>query len=290
MINNTNQINKQQLDELKTLAELCNNKDGSVPNLYTHILSQNRAIPASLLYYDQQQLIGFLNVYFFYEDAVEISLLVHPSYRKKGIAKQLLNAIIPLIEFQNYSKLIFSTPAGVNNKWLLACGYSYLHREYYMERDDLTPILDHNSQLTFRAATPEDIPELCLLDKQCFPKKHGDLPMRFEHLLDDRTYEVYLAFHEKILIGKAHIRWQEHGATLSDIAISPQQQGKGYGSSLIAHCINHALSEGKPLLNLDVETHNKRALNLYTRLGFAVQNACDFWSIDLEHLKQNIHA
>lgn len=285
MIKNTNQLNAQQERELIKLAELCKKKDSSIPNLYTHILIQHRAFPASLLYYEQDELIGFLSAYFFYDDAVEISLVVHPSFRKKGIAKTLIRTILPLIQLQNYFKLIFSTPAGVNNKLLSAYNYSYLHSEYYMERDNLNPVIEYQPSLTFRTATPADIPYLCTLDELCFPKKQGDLLARFEHILDNREYELILAFDHNHLIGKAHLRWQPQGATLSDIAVAPNKQGKGYGTALIAHCINHALSEGKPLLNLDVETHNKRALNLYTRLGFSTQNACDFWSIDLERLR-----
>jgi GNAT superfamily N-acetyltransferase len=290
MINNTNQINEQQLDDLKQLAEQCKQKDGSTPNLYTHILSQHRAFPASLLYYEHQVLIGFLSVYFFYDDAVEISLLVHPLHRKQGIAKQLLQSILPLVHFHNFMKLIFSTPTHLNNKWLLSSGYVYSHSEYYMERTELTPILEHNRSLTFRSATENDLSLLCALDEECFPQKHGDLPNRFEHILNSREYELVLAFHNDVLIGKAHIRWGIEGATLSDIAITPLQQGKGFGTALIAHCINYALSEGKPALNLDVETHNKRALNLYTRLGFVVHNACDYWSIDIARLHHLILA
>lgn len=288
MIHNTNQLNEQQLNDLLQLAKQCKVHDGTTPNLYTHILTQHRAFPASLFYYDQDKLLGFLSAFFFYDDAVEISLLIHPKHRKQGIAKQLLQTILPLVQFHHYDKLIFSTPSGVNNKWLLAHDYTYLHSEYYMEREELTPILEHSrSALTFRRATIDDMNDLCILDELCFPKKHGDPQDRFEHLLDNREYELILAFAHDMLVGKAHIRWQEEGATLSDIAITPLQQGQGLGTSLIAHCINHALSEGKPLLNLDVETHNKRALNLYTRLGFAVHNACDYWSIKtatLEHL------
>ena len=285
---NTNQINKQQLDELQQLSDDCKKKDGSIPNLYTHILTQHRAFPASFLYYQQNKLIGFLSAYFFYDDAVEVSLLVHPAYRQQGIAKQLLHAIIPLLQSHNYFKLIFSTPTGLNDQWLSSCGYIYLHNEYYMERSDLSPILAHNRSLSFRPAIADDIPILCSIDDLCFPKKHLDLPERFAMLLHNRDYQIIIAFYNNIPMGKAHIRWQETGASLSDIAIHPQQQGKGYGTALIAHCINHALSEGKPLLNLDVETHNQRALNLYTRLGFSVQNACDFWSINIEKLSQRI--
>ena len=286
MIHNTNQLTEQQLNDLKQLGALCKKKDGSTPNLYSHILAQPRAFPASLLYYQQDLLLAFLSVYFFYDDAVEVALMVNPKQRKKGIAKELLQAIFPLIQFQNYFKLIFSTPSNLNNKFLLNQGYSYSHSEYYMERDDLSPILEYQHHLSFRVASYEDMDILCALDQLCFPQKHGNLLDRFNHLLDNREYKILLAFQDQQIIGKVHLRWEEKGATLSDIAVKPEYQGKGYGTTLIAHSINHALEEGKPLLNLDVETHNERALDLYTRLGFAVQNACDFWSIDIERLKQ----
>lgn len=286
---NTNQLNKQQLQDLQHLANLCRAQNGSVPNLYTHILTQNRTFPASLLYYHNNELIGFLSVYFFYDDGVEISILVHPKHRRQGIAKKLMVSIIPLIQSQHYFKLIFSMPSNLNNTWLSTRGYTYLHSEYYMERNDLAPVLDCNRSLTFRLASSKDIPLLCSIDDLCFPKKHGDLLERFMILMGNRDYQIMVASHNNSAIGKAHIRWQDKGASLSDIAIHPQFQGKGFGSALIAHCINYALSEGKPLLNLDVETHNQKALNLYTQLGFAVQNACDYWSTDIEtfrHLVQ----
>jgi ribosomal protein S18 acetylase RimI-like enzyme len=280
MIKNTNQMNEQQLDELKQLAEQCKQQEGSTPNLYTYILSQQRAFPASFLYYKQQALVGFISAYFFYDDAVELSLLVHPLYRKQGIAKQLLQSILPLVQLHHYARLIFSAPTNLNHSVFLSYGYAYSHSEYYMERSDLTPILDSSRNLTFTKATIKDIDTLCALDDLCFPEQHGDLLKRFEHILDNRKYELFVAYLHNTPIGKAHIRWESKGATLSDIAITPQQQGKGYGTALIAHCINQALSEGKPAINLDVETHNKRALDLYTRLGFTVHNACDYWTIN----------
>ena len=100
--------------------------------------------------------------------------------------------------------------------------------------------------------------------------------------MHSREYKIILAFKNNQLIGKAHLRWEKKSTTLSDIAIIPAHQGNGYGTALIAHCINHSLSEGTTLINLDVETHNLKALNLYTRLGFMIQNACDYWSIDAD--------
>jgi len=161
-----------------------------------------------------------------------------------------------------------------------------LHSEYYMERDDLNPLLDCNQTLTFREASIQDITVLCAIDDACFPKTQGKSTERFQQIFDDRNYQVFMAYQNNQPIGKAHLRWENQGVTLSDIAVLPKLQGKGFGSALISHCINYALSEGKPNVNLDVETHNQRALNLYTRLGFHVQNACDYWSIELNKLQE----
>lgn len=286
MLSNTNQLTEDQLNDLEQLKAACKKIDGSIPNLYTHLLIQKRNFPTILLDYEDQKLIGFVSVYFFYEDAVEVALLVHPSFRHQGIAKKLLHNILPLVKEHSFFKLIFSCPSHVNNNWLPDLGCTYMHSEYYMERNDLTPLLNYKKDLTFHTATIKDIPLLCVLDEACFFKTQAELIPRFQHILSDRSYQIVLAFEDNHLIGKAHLRWQKHGATLSDIAVLPIRQGKGLGTALIAHCINFALSEGKPHLNLDVETHNQKALSLYTRLGFLTQNACDYWEISFSQLEK----
>lgn len=284
MITNTNQLTETQLQELHELQVACRKADGSTPNLYTHILNQARMFPASLLYYEQGQLKGFLSVYFFYDDAVEISILVHPQARRRGIATELVRSILPLIQSQNYHKLIFSNPGHINSSWLKTKGFAYLHSENYMERDDLKPLLEFNQTLQYRSATYEDLYFLGALDEMCFPSKSGESMNRIHTLIEDRNYEIIIALQDATPIGKAHLRWLPQGATFSDIAILPDKQGKGLGTALIAYCINYALSEGKPHLNLDVETQNQRALSLYTRLGFLSQNTCDYWTIDIGQL------
>ncbi len=287
MLTTSNQLNEQQLNHLQSLVDACKKADGSAPNVYPYLLEQLRALPANVLYYEKEKMIGFLSVYFFYEDAVEVAILVHPDFRRKGIAKQLLTTIKPLLEVNHIEKLIFTNPAQKNSTWLETQGFSYQHSEYHMLRNDLNPILESRADLSFRTAQELDIPELCALDEGCFPRKQSELPERFHNLLNDRNYKIILAEINGKIIGKAHLRWEDNGATLSDIAISPQNQGKGYGSALIAQCINLALSDGKPEISLDVETHNTKALDLYKKLGFYTENACDYWKIPFGHL---VHA
>lgn len=288
MFKSTNQLSDAQLKDLEALRLLCKKIDGSTPNLYVHILSKPRALPASILCYEQNQLVGFISAFFFYDDAVEVALLVAPYARRRGIARQLLGYIIPLVKAHGINKLIFSSPSHRNNLWFVPLCLRSMHTEYYMERTDLNPILEYNKSLVMRQASKKDIPVLGAIDEVCFPKKTNDFTGRFQHLFDDRNYQIFLGYLDNHPIGKAHMRWDKDGVTLSDIAILPDLQGKGYGTAIIAHCINIALSEGKSQVNLDVETHNERALHLYTRLGFFVQNACDYWSIKVDDLLKKI--
>ncbi|KTD22483.1 GNAT family N-acetyltransferase [Legionella israelensis] len=281
MLTHTNQLNNAQLRDLNHLLAQCRLKDGSTPNVYPHILIQQRPFFVNGLYYQDAELIGFISVFFFYEDCCEVSLLVDPAQRRKGLGRQLLQSVLPILQAQPIKTLIFSSPHQTNEEWLMARGFEYQLSEYHMERRSLQPVLVPQRLLSFKNASPQDISALCLVDKACFPKDPAKMLARFHSLFNDRDYQLILAYLDNEPIGKAHIRWQAKGATFSDIGILPPLQGQGFGTGLIAHCINLALAEGKPNLDLDVEIKNTKALKLYTRLGFKTQNACDYWQLPL---------
>lgn len=289
MFTSYTQLSPQQITDLKALHLRCQKELGSAPNIYAHILSQLRMLPACTLYYNKHQLLGFISVFFFYDDAVEISLLVDASMRRQGLATELLRSILPLIKGYHYKKLFFSSPHQINDSWLKSMGFTYMHCEYYMVRDALNPILESQKVLTYKTAALEDLPILAQLDEQCFHKNPSNSQERYYNLIGNNQYKIFLALKDNKPIGKAHIRWEGHGASLSDIAVTPQLQGQGYGTALIAYCVNFVLGEGKKSLNLDVETHNEKALKLYTQLGFVINNACDYWSIGLDELDAAIN-
>jgi len=281
-----NQLNQEQLHAVNQLASLCREVDRSIPPLYPHILEQKRLNDSNVLYFQDGTLLGFLSVYFFYADACEVSVLVEPSHRRQGIAKQLLQTVMPLLIAKQMNTLIFSTPEAVNDGWLSELGFKYHHSEYQMQRQSYEPILITKQTLIVRKATEKDIPALCHIDEHCFPEEDEDMPARFNILLNENNYTILLASHQGKGVAKAHIRWQADGsAILSDIAVLPKHQRQGLGSELLSYCINHALSLGTTKLILDVETTNENALNLYTRHGFKTINATDFWSIPTENMR-----
>lgn len=65
------------------------------------------------------------------------------------------------------------------------------------------------------------------------------------------------------------------GAAVVDFA-----RGKGVGTMLFEALINYARAQNYPTITLDVIDTNKRALQLYERLGFAIKKRSKLWPIN----------
>ena len=89
MIQATNTLNDHQLLEAKSLIAICQNDDGTFRDPYlSNMLNFDPYMPAFFLYYEKGELIGILTVYADDPD-VDVAILVHPNYRRQGIARAL---------------------------------------------------------------------------------------------------------------------------------------------------------------------------------------------------------
>ncbi|WP_131782100.1 GNAT family N-acetyltransferase [Legionella gresilensis] len=284
MLKRNSQLSTTQLDHVSKLAALCAIQDGGLPTLYHDILIKKRETESNVLLYENDKLIGFLALYFFYEHACEASLLIDPAHRNQGIATKLFTQIMSLLKQKNMNDVIISFPASAILPWLEVSGFNYHHSEYYMMRHSEESLLISKPRLSIRKATLADLTDLCAIDASCF-SVHQNMTERFTYLLNDINNTILLALKNKTPIGKAHIQWKPDIAHFSDIAVLPSYQRKGLGSELLAHCINEALSMGKTTIDLSVEASNQRALKLYQKYHFKVKDKQDYWAISVVKLQ-----
>lgn len=272
----THQIMPDQLAQIEQLLADCHANDLNEVPIYPNLLIQYRSSACNVLCYTKNQLVGFLSVYFFYEDGCEIALMVSPSYRRQGIARHLLGQVLPiLLDFQ-MRQLYFSVPMGQHKAWLLGKGFQYQSSEFQMQKVLAKP-LKLEIPLQIDLATIKDVPLLCQLDAECFAKQTQQAADRFLRLVHDPNYSIFVAYQDGVPVGKAHLCWETDGARITDVAVFPELQGQGFGRALLVYCINDALKKNKTRLCLDVETKNERALHLYTQLGFESINSYDYW-------------
>lgn len=267
----THQLHSHQLRNITALSKACQQVDGHFIPYYPHILSKPRMVPCNILYLEDTRLIGFLSVFFFYEKACEITVLVEPSHRRQGIAKAMIQEILPLLSGKLETAFFSAVPSST---WLQDKGFHYQNTEYQMRLSLKTPLPFEETACQFRLATPADLGSIFKLDDVCFGKQQPFSTQQLINFINHPNNAIVIAELDHQIIGKAHVCDKR----ISDIAILPELQGQGLGRAMLIYCINNALSKGYRYLELDVETANKRAIQLYTKLDFKVTNSCDFWS------------
>lgn len=283
MIHQSRKLSTEQRHDLALLRLSCQAVDGNTIPIYPELLASERMYAANFLYYDQGHIIGFLAVFFFYEQAVEISLLIHPDWRKKGIARQLFKASLPLLEQEAVASVYFSRPQGLPSAALKACGLGYSSSEYRLSLTDKKTALAATT-LVIRQANLADLEALCALDEACFGPDL-DNEVQLKTLVQAPNYVLLLGEMAGCVLAKVHLCIQDDALILSNLAVMPTAQRQGYGRALIEASIARMSALQKTKLSLDVESKNARALNLYLQCGFQIENACDYFIIDFLKLK-----
>lgn len=278
MIISNHQLTSDHFDQLNALLHRCQQHDGDTIPIYTNPLLQYRNLPCNVLYYHQHQLVGFLSVFFFYDNACELTVMVDPAFRRRHLASQLVAMIVPVIQSRCLLHVICPSPKGLNDEWLSAQGFFYQNSEVRMQWSGSKSAACHHADLLFRQVTgTDDIPLLVEMDMACFHSEKRDVESTYVRLLGDKTYTLLVVSHDQQMIGKAHLHREPHQMVLSDIAILPAHQGHGYGQALVAYCINHVRTTSDLPLRLDVEADNLNAVHIYSKLGFKPINTYDRW-------------
>jgi [ribosomal protein S18]-alanine N-acetyltransferase len=92
----------------------------------------------------------------------------------------------------------------------------------------------------------------------------------FVEELAQRTSRVYrVAWHGRRAVGFAGLMLVDDEAHVNNIAVDPEDLGRGIGRALLADLARRALDRGAHHLTLEVRSDNRPALALYARFGFA---------------------
>jgi ribosomal protein S18 acetylase RimI-like enzyme len=286
MITNNYQLTPEQYQEVKALAECCRQKDGNHFPLFGHVLLQRRSLPCNWFYHHNGQLIGFISAFFFYENACELSIFIHPDWRRQHIAKTLLSHIVPVAQSRNPEYALFPSPKGLNNEWLPNRGFRFNNSEVQMQWHDKTASASVRTDILIHKAVAEkDINALAEIDALCFMTNHENMQSRYMSLLLDGDYAVMIMHYQEQPIGKAHLHFELDQIQLSDVAILPQFQGQGFGQALVAYCMSYAAQKSALPVSLYVDMGNHNAKHIYQKLGFQTSNAWDYWAIGIAELQ-----
>lgn len=261
---------------------VCNDHDQIKLKLNDFMLQQRPANETNdFLYFLHGELIGFLGLYQFNAQEVEISGMVHPAHRRKGHFSTLLEAAKIEIARRNIPKLIFinaeTSPTG---KLILEShGAKYSFSEYWMALTKTrVPNMQHPLQL--RSTDTPDIPFVAhamAIGFQMNESETLELMTIDPNGTEKNSYRKVIEL-SGTSIGTISINQpDETSAFIYGFVILPEYQRRGYGRQALALAIQTAQDSGCTTIELEVACENKNALSLYQSCGFEVQRANDYY-------------
>lgn len=126
-----------------------------------------------------------------------------------------------------------------------------------------------NKKCVIRQARSEDLDDLFQLELACFGEAEVNVRETFEKIIAyPEGYQFYVFLYQGKLAGFYCATFEKELAHLSDIVLSPDLQGQGFGSFLLDHCLKNLREKNCRFLTLAVRQSNQRALALYRKKQF----------------------
>jgi ribosomal protein S18 acetylase RimI-like enzyme len=75
-----------------------------------------------------------------------------------------------------------------------------------------------------------------------------------------------------VVVASVMAGYEGHRGWINYLAVAPEHQGKGFGRAMMAEAERLLVLAGCPKVNLQVRSSNKKVIEFYRRLGYAVDD------------------
>ncbi|WP_214830071.1 GNAT family N-acetyltransferase [Exiguobacterium sp. s56] len=232
--------------------------------------------------YDGDTLVGYMMLFPYLPNEYEVNALVHPDYRKQGVFTALLETAKQDATQNGCEAFTFVIDRkSKDGKAVIDhLGAAYQFSEYNLVLKKAELFLKPN-EVSLREATEADRPLIIETLSEAFGDpldvteniyQQIDTPDRVTYIgeVDGRPVGVIRA----LLAG-------EDAGSIHAFGVKVDEQGKGYGTKMLKQMVQQLFRMGRTKLELDVETENKAALEIYKRAGFAENGGYEFYLLEL---------
>jgi ribosomal protein S18 acetylase RimI-like enzyme len=219
-----------------------------------------------LLWWDGDQLLGFLGLYGFAAPTVELAGMVDPQARRRGIATSLLDAAQPVVRQLGYRKalLVVPRPSAAGAALARVRGGALEHSEHalVLRGDPVDGPTD--PRITTREATRSDAAVITRLLAAAFDWQPPDV----ESMIDAGDARMLLIDLGDVPVGTVRLTLDAGSGGVYGLVVAPPWRGQGIGRQALREFCRMLRADGAQQVQLEVAVENERALGLYTSLGF----------------------
>lgn len=273
------------LADIRALEALVNRNDGLSLKLNWDLM-QTRApeVTSDFCANEEGNLIGYVALDGDGSEA-EMTGMVHPTYRRRGIARALVAAALAECRRRGTERLLLvcerASPPG--RAFATAIGSRFSFAEYHLELDATAEQRAFTSDVQLRQAEHTDIPRLAEFQVRVAEAKEepeaaeAQMTRRF----NDPGSRYYFALVQGEPVGQLGVLFEEDQVYIRGVGVLPEYRRRGYGRQMLAATVGALQAEGHTRFSLDVATENDRALDLYRSCGFQETNVYEYYDVPL---------
>jgi ribosomal protein S18 acetylase RimI-like enzyme len=231
-----------------------------------------------LLCWEGDHLVGFLGIYGHQWDHLEVTGMVDPAVRRRGIGRALFDAALPLCRAAQKDRLLLVVPRVSPGGGELARGYgmTYEHSEHALRLGARPEPAAACSDLSLRPSNEDDIPALADMYTEAF----GHAPSNLGEMVTRESRPLIISRDEQPIGTIAAVREGRRGAIYGFIVVPPLR-GHGIGREVLARVCRDLFDSGMSHVEVEVEVENDNALGLYTSTGFRLAATDDYYELPL---------
>ncbi|MFT4107031.1 MAG: GNAT family N-acetyltransferase [Lacrimispora sp.] len=248
------------------------------------------------LYFNGQKLIGYIGICGFggAGTPLEITGMVHPEHRRKGIFTKLFELVMAECQKRNSDGVLLlcdrKSASGQGFLKRNGADYKYSEFEMYLMAEVSAVSQEHMCGITLRKAVNFDAREIARQNAIYFSdtteftnsdleENDSDLVMPEEE--EKRGMTIYLAEKDKQIVGKVHMQINAAISGIYGLGVLPEFRGKGFGRAILLSAVKKLKESQTNTIMLQVAAENATALNLYNSCGFKETSVMDYFCLKL---------
>ena len=277
----------QTRQEIKALVALCKQHEKiDLPLLLDPTPTPENDDNLYFLYYHQDALVGAASTWPGRE--IEVVGAVHPSHRRQGIGRALVDALILEGRQRGADSLLLICEPGAPSgpAFARAVNAQYEFGEYRLELDRARyaqrPEPLHTLDLERAgAADQETLVDLLATQEDVDPHRARE---RIADWQNDANQGLYIGWLENHAAGMIRVHRGASSAYLYTFLVHPSLRKRGYGRQILTHILDLLVTEDWPHIRLEVDTENEIALALYRSVGFCKIATYQYYRLAIEPL------
>ncbi|HUY58930.1 MAG TPA: GNAT family N-acetyltransferase [Solirubrobacteraceae bacterium] len=233
----------------------------------------------ALLWWEHDELLGFLGIYGFGWPTLELAGMVDPERRRRGIGRALLEDALADCRARGCDRLLLVVPrvSLAGHDFAASMGAKREHSEHALTLSKRPADASADPALHLREATAADVDTL----SQLFLDGFGDVHLDSSRpLVDDRRRTLMIDRGDKT-IGTVAVTRDDDRGRVYGFVVASEWRGRGIGREALRRACRELFDAGAHSVGLEVEVANDRALGLYTSVGFEPTATEDYYELRL---------